>query len=96
MIDIQKGDLIEILLKENAEFWDNGCGRRFIANKDSESHKPGRYIVGYVSEIPEESMKEEYFYMHPSRNKENTKVMSFFGFSGWRMYLNAIESFSKK
>ena len=96
MIDIKKGDLIEILLKENANFFDNGCGRRFIVDKDSELHISGRFVVGYVSEIPEESQDKEYFYMHPSRNKENTKVMGFFGFGGWRMYLNAIESFEKK
>ncbi|VVB83171.1 Uncharacterised protein [uncultured archaeon] len=90
--DIKEGDLVEILLKKEAEFFDGMCSRGFIV-EDSGINIPGRYVSGYVASI---NLDEEYFVMHPTWNKEKAKIASSSELCGWRMYSNAVESFSKK
>ncbi|MEK6826854.1 MAG: hypothetical protein AABX99_00015 [Nanoarchaeota archaeon] len=93
MIDAHKGDLVEILLKKEAEFFSGRCSDGFAVEEDSKTNIPGRYVSGYVSGIPSD---EEYFVMHPTWDKEKARIADPLRPCGWRMYFNAIESFSKK
>jgi hypothetical protein len=94
--EIKEGDLVEILLKENAGFFHGRCSDFFMSNSENENLIKGRFVSGYVSNVTTQEKKNDYFVLYPVWNKEKNKVALTPELIGFRIYLDAIESVSKK
>jgi hypothetical protein len=96
---VKEGDLVEILLKSNAD-WSAGWQGpdSFMVNEEEQISEPNRYIAGYVCTLPSqnESFCKNYVSIRPTWDKEKSRGAFMFHVGGMKVYLEAIESFEKK